>query len=98
MGAMREGEGMKPNGHGTNGKHVHGDGAALALDVAQQLDGARLVVVGGTGFLGKVWLAMLLHRYPEIGRIYLVVRAKDGRDSEARFWSEIASSAPFDAL
>ena len=68
------------------------------LDVATQLDGARIVVVGGTGFLGKVWLAMLLHRYPGIGKIHLLVRGKAGRDSEARFWSEVASSSPFDAL
>ncbi len=70
----------------------------VLLDIGATLEGARIVVVGGTGFLGKVWLAMLLHRYPEIGKIHLLVRARGGRDSEARFWSEIASSSPFDAL
>jgi long-chain acyl-CoA synthetase len=68
------------------------------FDVTAALRGARLVVVGGTGFLGKVWLSMLLTRYPEVGKIYLVVRAKKGGDSESRFWSEIASSKPFDPV
>ena len=34
------------------------------LDVRAQFDGARLLVMGGTGFLGKVWLSMLLHHFP----------------------------------
>lgn len=50
----------------------------------------RLVVIGGTGFLGKVWWSLLLDRLPEIGRIYLVVRAKPKMSSNDRFWQEIA--------
>ncbi len=68
------------------------------LSVRAQLTGARLLVVGGTGFLGKVWLSLLLHRFPEVEHVYLVVRAKGGLDSEERFWSEIAPSAVFDPL
>jgi hypothetical protein len=28
------------------------------LDIARLLEGSRVVVVGGTGFLGKVWLSL----------------------------------------
>ena len=78
--------------------HTHTNGVLPKLDIGAELRGKRIVVVGGTGFLGKVWLSMLLRYYPEIGKIYLVVRSKKGADSEARFWSEISAAAPFDPL
>ncbi len=68
------------------------------LDVAATLAGKNLIVIGATGFLGKVWLAMLLHRYPEVGTIYTVVRSRRTASSEERWWSEIAPSAVFDPL
>ena len=78
------------------------DPMADTLDVRAQLDGARLLVMGGTGFLGKVWLSMLLHHFLR-WRIYLVVRQrKQGgvvtQTSEQRFWSEIAPSEVFEPI
>ncbi len=60
--------------------------------------GARLIVVGGTGFLGKVWVAMMLDRFPELGHMWLLVRPRPGQSAEARFWAQIASSPVFDGL
>ncbi|MCO4770190.1 MAG: AMP-binding protein [Deltaproteobacteria bacterium] len=68
------------------------------LDLLGQLQDAEILVLGGTGFLGKVFLSLLLHRAPNIARIHLVVRPKGGLDSEARFWAEIATSQVFDPL
>jgi long-chain acyl-CoA synthetase len=68
------------------------------LDVSRELDGARLVVLGGTGFLGKIFWAMLVHRYPNVGRIYLVVRPKARGTPDARFWAETAPSEVFAPL
>jgi long-chain acyl-CoA synthetase len=69
------------------------------LDVSRMLDGARLVVVGGTGFLGKLFWSMLLDRYPNVGRVFLVVRPKNPRETPAdRFASEIVPSATLDPL
>lgn len=65
---------------------------------SQIFAGTKLCVVGGTGFLGKVWVAMLLHRFPEIGHLYLLVRPKADQSAEERFWSQIATSAVFDPL
>jgi long-chain acyl-CoA synthetase len=73
---------------------------AGTLDVARVLGGARIMVLGGTGFLGKLFCSMLVDRYPGVGRIYLVVRPKgaDGRTPDARFASEVAPSEAFDPV
>ncbi len=60
--------------------------------------GKRFIVVGGTGFLGKVWISMFLHRFPEIDHLYLMVRPKGAQTPEERFWAEIAPSHVFDPL
>ncbi|PWT87527.1 MAG: AMP-dependent synthetase [Acidobacteria bacterium] len=65
---------------------------------AEIFNGRNLFFVGGTGFLGKVTLSMLLERYPQIGKIYLMVRAGSGDDSEERFWNNIFASPAFDPL
>jgi long-chain acyl-CoA synthetase len=62
------------------------------LDVSSLLAGSRLLVLGGTGFVGKVFWGMLLDRYPDVGRLYLLVRSGAGRSSEGRFWSQVATS------
>ncbi len=74
------------------------EGRPRPLDVGEILRKKRLFVVGCTGFLGKVWLSMLLRHYPEIGRIDLVVRAKGDVTSEARFWADVVGSPTFDPL
>jgi len=94
----------KKGANGNGGGGALTDPHAGKLDVRAQLSGARLLVMGGTGFLGKVWLSMLLHHFPEVEHIHLVVRARkrgDGsirQSSEERFWAEIAPSAVFDPI
>jgi long-chain acyl-CoA synthetase len=68
------------------------------IDVGATLAGKNLIVIGATGFLGKVWLAMLLHRYPQIGTLYTVVRSRKRVTSEERWWSELVPSPVFDPL
>ncbi len=73
-------------------------GVKAPLIPSKLFRGAKLVVIGGTGFLGKVWVSMLLHRFPDIGHLYLLVRPKADQTAEERFWSQIASSATFDPI
>src|SRR5213593_2862842 len=58
----------------------------------------KIFLIGGTGFLGKVTLSMLLYRFPNIGRVYVTVRARSQEESEARFWNSVITAPPFDPL
>jgi len=79
--------------------HTNGVAAvAPPLIPSRLLAGRRLVVVGGTGFLGKVWLGMILHGFPDLGHLHLVVRPKDDQSAEERFWAQIVTSPVFDPL
>ena len=74
------------------------------LSVAKNLSGLRILLIGGTGFLGKVWLSLVLKRFPDIGHIYLIVRSRQRSDGtirqshELRFWSEVATSPALNPL
>src|SRR5256714_1556080 len=58
----------------------------------------HVFVIGATGFLGKVTLSMLLHRFPNIGKVYVTVRARSQEESEARFWNNVITAPPFDPV
>jgi long-chain acyl-CoA synthetase len=68
------------------------------LSLREIYRGRRLFVLGATGFVGKVLLSMLLDRFPEVGRVYVMVRRGSGTDSESRFWNSVVSSPVFDPL
>ncbi len=68
------------------------------LDVAETLRDKRILLIGTTGFVGKVCLSMLLHRYPEIGRVYCLVRPGMGNTADERFYAKVATSPAFDPL
>src|SRR5437879_3309156 len=58
----------------------------------------KVFLIGSTGFLGKVTLSMLLHRFPNVGKVYVTVRARSQEESEARFWNNVITAPPFDPL
>lgn len=68
------------------------------LALGQLLEQKCLVVVGGTGFLGKVWLSLILAKFPNIGHIYLVVRPKRGLGVRERFEQQVLTSEVFHPL
>src|SRR5438046_1441658 len=68
------------------------------LSPTEIFNGRKIFLIGGTGFLGKVTLSMLLHRFPNIGRVYVTVRARSKEESETRFWNNVISAPPFDPV
>ncbi len=69
-----------------------------SLSPSEIFRGRNIFILGSTGFVGKVLLSMLLHRFPQIGRAYVMVRRGSGTTSEARFWNSVVTSPAFDAL
>jgi len=41
---------------------------------------------------------MLLNNFPDVGRVYATVRARDANESKIRFWTSIVTSPTFDPL
>ncbi len=70
----------------------------MKLSPTEIFKGKRIFFIGGTGFVGKVTLSMLLHNFPDIGKVYATVRARDENESKTRFWTSIVTSPTFDPL
>ena len=70
----------------------------MNLSPTEILNERKLFLIGSTGFLGKVTLSMLLHRFPNIGRVYVTVRARSQEESQVRFWNSVITAPPFDPL
>jgi len=68
------------------------------LSVRQSLAGKQVMLIGVTGFIGKVWLANTLMDLPEIGKIYLLVRPQRGVSALERFEKMVEESPIFDPL
>ncbi len=69
-----------------------------AISIRDDFRGKHLVVTGVTGFLGKVWLSMVLDRLPELKRVTLLIRPKKGEDAYARFERIFEASPAFRPL
>src|SRR4051794_11112517 len=70
----------------------------MKLSPTEIFKGKNIFFIGGTGFVGKVTLSMLLNNFPDIGKVYATVRARDVNESNSRFWTTIITAEPFDPL
>ena len=69
-----------------------------ALSVRETLRGKHILLIGSTGFIGKVWLAGLLADLPELGQISLLVRGNRTASAVARFQRIMEESPVFEKL
>ena len=70
----------------------------MKLSPTEIFKGKNVFFIGGTGFVGKVTLSMLLHNFPDVGKVYATVRARDENESNTRFWTSIVTAEPFAPL
>ncbi|MBV8049588.1 MAG: SDR family oxidoreductase, partial [Acidobacteriaceae bacterium] len=79
---------------------VYFDGAPKRepLSVRSALNGKHIMLIGVTGFIGKVWLVNTLMALPGIGRIYLLIRRQKSNPAQQRFEKLVEESPVFDPL
>ncbi len=68
------------------------------FSVRKALGGKHVMLIGVTGFIGKVWLANTLLDLPEIGKLYLLIRRQKSSEARKRFEKMIEGSPVFDPL
>ena len=68
------------------------------FSVRETLAGRHILLIGVTGFIGKVWLVDLLEKIPNIGKITLLVRRNRTTSAQRRFDKLVEESPAFDAL
>ena len=78
--------------------HFYGTPHPGRLSVRRALAGKHVMLIGVTGFIGKVWLVTTLMDLPDIGKIYLLVRRQKSNPALKRFEKLVEDSPVFDPL
>ncbi|GJV08474.1 fatty acyl-CoA reductase 2-like protein [Tanacetum coccineum] len=73
---------------------VNGDG----IGIVNVLKGKGFFVTGATGFLGKVFIEKILRTVPDVGKIYLLIKAKNKDAAMERLKNEIINTELFKSL
>ena len=76
----------------------NGTKRADRLAVRETLRNRHILLIGVTGFIGKVWLVDLLENIPDVGKITLLVRRNRTTSAQRRVEKIIEESPAFDGL
>jgi len=68
------------------------------LSVRSALAGKHILLIGVTGFIGKVWMVDLLEQIPELGKITLLIRRNRTTTAQRRFEKIVEESPTLDGL
>jgi thioester reductase-like protein len=68
------------------------------LSARESLAGKHVLLIGFTGFIGKVWLAKILEEIPEIAKVHLLIRRQRSTTARRRFEKIVAESPLFENL
>src|SRR5436305_3146839 len=76
--------------------HFDGHRQAPGFSVRRAFAGKEVMLIGVTGFIGKVWLANTPLDLPDVKRIYLLIRRQKSNPAEQRFEKMLEESPVFD--
>ncbi|KAL2326893.1 hypothetical protein Fmac_020320 [Flemingia macrophylla] len=68
------------------------------IGIVKFLRGKRFFVTGATGFLAKVFIEKILRTEPDVGKIYLLIKAKNKKAAMERLQNEIIDTELFRCL
>jgi long-chain acyl-CoA synthetase len=68
------------------------------LSIRERFAGKHVLLTGASGFVGKVWLTMMLEHVPEIGSIRVLLRRKALLSARERFEKMVNGSPAFGPL
>jgi thioester reductase-like protein len=89
----------RPKMAGQHSVHALSDTPRVeGLKVRETLAGKHLMLIGVTGFIGKVWLVELIEKIPEIAKITLLIRRNRTTSAQRRFEKIVEESPTFDGL
>ena len=89
----------RPVASGAKSVALFGDAPQVQrLAVRETLANRHLLLIGVTGFIGKVWLVDLLENIPNIGKITLLIRRNRTTSAQRRFEKIVEESPTFDTL
>src|SRR5678815_3204241 len=84
------------------GEYESGEAPPLAgtgeISAIHAFSNKTILLLGATGFVGKVLLAMILDRFPELKHLVVQVRPKKKMSGEQRFYGETLQSPPLRAI
>src|SRR5580693_3703476 len=90
---------VRPAPAGSKSVALFGEGARHGpLAVRETLANRHILLIGVTGFIGKVWLVDLLENVPKIAKITLLIRRNRTTSAQRRFQKIIEESPAFDTL
>jgi fatty acyl-CoA reductase len=66
--------------------------------LSEAYGGKKILLTGGTGFLGTALIEKVLRSLPDLGRLYLLVRPSRGKSAAERFEKDVLGAAAFRGL
>ncbi|HWS79635.1 MAG TPA: HAD-IB family hydrolase [Rubrobacter sp.] len=66
--------------------------------LGEAYEGKKILLTGGTGFLGTALVGKILRSLPDLGRLYLLIRPYRGKSAAERFERDVLGAAAFRGL